>query len=159
MKHKAKLFWARARRLKMRNTVQVLIVSADPVKHGDAGKIVRGMGLCPVTCSSLRDARDLTSREKFKFVLCDDELPDGKIAATVRALTYSTGGAPIVVLSHLADWGAYAKALNAGAFDYIVYPFDRIETERILRRALEQKIVPPSGSGTASRSACSSFGL
>jgi DNA-binding NtrC family response regulator len=64
-------------------------------------------------------------------------------------LASSTGGAPVIVLSHLADWDAYMRALSAGAFDYIACPPDPVETERILRLALAQNPPPRRASRTA----------
>jgi two-component system, NtrC family, response regulator PilR len=133
----------------MLSRAQVLIVSPDAAQRENANEIVRHMGLFPVTCTSLTDARALTGRETFKFVLCNDDLPDCNLRTSVRVLMYSTGGVPVIVLSHLADWDAYVRALNAGAFDYIACPLDPIETERIMRLALEQNPHPRSSSHAA----------
>jgi DNA-binding NtrC family response regulator len=122
----------------MFNTPRVLIVSPDAVQRHEANEIVRHLGLFPVTCSSLTDARALTGGETFEFVLCNDDLPDCNLRTSLRVLTYSTGGVPVIVLSHRADWDAYVRALNAGAFDYIACPPDPVETERIMRLAIEQ---------------------
>jgi DNA-binding NtrC family response regulator len=123
------------------NSCQVLIVTSDPVQSEKIDAIARQMGLHSVLCASLTDARARIEEQRFQFVLCGDDLPDCNLRTAVRVLTSSTGGAPIVVLSHLADWDAYMRALGAGAFDYIACPPDPIETERILRLALEQN--PP----------------
>ena len=67
----------------------------------------------------------------------------------MRVLAAATGGLPVIVLSHLADWDAYMRALGAGAFDYIACPPDAAEAERILRLALEQSPPPRRASRTA----------
>lgn len=100
-------------------------------------------------CASLTDARAHIEEQQFQFVLCSDDLPDCNLRTAVRVLTSSTGGAPVIVLSHLADWDAYMRALGAGAFDYIACPPDPAETERILRLALAQNPPPRSASRTA----------
>ena len=99
-------------------------------------------------CASLTDARACIEGRAFQFVLCSDDLPDCNLRTAVRVLTAATGGAPVIVLSHLADWDAYMKALSAGVFDYIACPPDPVETERILRLALAQN-PPPRASQTA----------
>jgi DNA-binding NtrC family response regulator len=131
------------------NSCQVLIVTSDPVQSEKIDAIARQMGLHSVVCASLTDARARIEEQRFQFVLCSDDLPDCNLRTAVRVLTSSTGGAPIVVLSHLADWDAYMRALGAGAFDYIACPPDPIETERILRLALEQNPPPRRASRTA----------
>jgi two-component system, NtrC family, response regulator PilR len=107
------------------------------------------MGLQSIRCASLTDARARIEEQTFQIVLCGDDLPDCNLRTAVRVLTSSTGGAPVIVLSHLAEWDAYMRALSAGAFDYIACPPDPIETERILRLALAQNPPPQRASRTA----------
>ena len=133
----------------MFNSCQVLIVSSDPLQCVKTEEIARRLGLQSVTCSSLTDARARIEGQTFQFVLCGDDLPDCNLRTAVRVLTSSTGGAPVIVLSHLADWDAYMRALSAGAFDYIACPPDPLETERILRLALAQNPPPQRASRTA----------
>jgi DNA-binding NtrC family response regulator len=97
----------------------------------------------------LTDARAHIEEQTFQFVLCSDDLPDCNLRTAMRVLTSSTGGVPVIVLSHLADWDAYMRALGAGAFDYIVCPPDPVEAERILRLALAQNPPPQRASRTA----------
>ena len=133
----------------MFNSCQVLIVSADPIQCEQTAEIARRLELQSITCASLTDARARIEEEFFQFVLCSDELPDCNLRTAVRVLTSTTGGVPVIVLSHLADWDAYMKALGAGAFDYIACPPDPIEAERILRHALSQNPPPRRASRTA----------
>ena len=115
------------------------------------------MGLQSISCASLTDARGRVDEQAFQFVLCSDELPDCNLRTAVRVLTSSTGGAPVIVLSHLADWEAYMRALGAGAFDYIACPPDPVETERILRLALAQNPPPKRASRTSCLIGCLCF--
>ncbi len=133
----------------MLSTPQVLVICPDAAQCDNAVEIVRHIGLHTVTCSSLTDARALVERHTFQFVLCNDDLPDCNLRTSVRVLTASTGGVPVIVLSHLADWDAYMRALSAGAFDYIACPAEPVEAERILRLALEQNPPPRRASRTA----------
>ena len=120
----------------MLSTLPVLIICSDPTHRDKAAEIVRNIGLLPVLCPSLSDARALIGRQAFQFVLCADDLPDCNLRTSLKVLSASTGHIPVIVLSHLADWDAYMKALGAGAFDYIACPPEPVESERILRLAL-----------------------
>jgi DNA-binding NtrC family response regulator len=131
------------------NSCQVLIVSSDALQCEKTDEIARRLGLQAVRCASLTDACSRIEEETFQFVLCSDDLPDCNLRTALRVLTSSTGGVPVIVLSHLADWGAYMGALRAGAFDYIACPPDPIETERILRLALAQNLPRRRASSTA----------
>lgn len=133
----------------MPDACQVLIVSADRLQREQIEEVARRVGVHFVSCASLTDARARTQEASFQFVLCSDDLPDCTLRTAVRVLTSATTGAPVIVLSHLADWDAYMKALRAGAFDYIACPPDPSEAERILRLALSQNPPPRRASRTA----------
>lgn len=133
----------------MHHSCRMLVVSADRTQCNQVEDIVRRLGVDFVHCGSLTDARSRTEEESFQLVLCGDDLPDCNLRTAVRVLTAATGGAPVVVLSHLADWDAYMRALGAGAFDYIACPPEPNETERILRQALSQNPPPRRASHTA----------
>ncbi len=133
----------------MFNSYQVLIVSSDSRQCEQTEELVRRLGLQAIRCASLTDAYALMEEQTFQLVLCGDDLPDCNLRTAVRILASSTGGAPVIVLSRLADWDAYVRALRAGAFDYIACPPEPVEAERILRLALAQNPPPRSASRTA----------
>lgn len=133
----------------MRDSPQVLIASSDPVYYSMLAGIAERLGMHSAYCASLSDARARIDMETFRAVLCADDLPDCNLRMALRVLASATHGIPIIVLSHLADWEVYIKALDAGAFDYIACPPDEAEAERILRLALG--LNPPLG--RASRTA------
>lgn len=133
----------------MNDSCQVLIASADSLNCSMLSEIVDRLGMKAKCCPSLSDARAEIDREPFRVVLCGDDLPDCNLRMAVRVLAAATRGTPIIVVSHLADWDAYVKALDAGAFDYIACPPDSREAERILR--LATGLTPPLG--RASRTA------
>jgi DNA-binding NtrC family response regulator len=128
---------------------QVLIVSSDPAHCAKLGEIVGRLGMQSAACAALADARAHIDAQGFQIVLCSDELPDCNLRMAVPVLANATGGVPVIVVSHLAEWDAYLRALDAGAFDYLVCPPDPEEAERVLQLALGQH--PPLGraSGTA----------
>jgi len=133
----------------MLNTPPVLIICSETSQREKTVEIVRNLGLQPVECLSLTEARALIERQVFSFALCYDDLPDCNLRTALRVLSSGTKGIPVIVLSHLADWDAYIKALNAGAFDYIVCPPEPAETERILRLALDKNTPPQHAAQTA----------
>ena len=133
----------------MLSALPILIVCSDAIHRDKTVEIVQRVGLQSVACSSLNDARALVDRQSFQFVLCNDDLPDCNLRTALRVLSTSTGGIPVIVISHLADWDAFMRALSAGAFDYIACPPEPVETERILRLALGQNPAPRRGSRTA----------
>lgn len=133
----------------MFDACRVLIVSSDPHQCDTIRDIAAQLSVQAVACDSLSAARARIETQSFQSVLCSDDLPDCTLRTAVSVLSASTLGAPVIVLSHLADWDAYMKALAAGAFDYIACPPDPPELERILRVALAQNPPPRRASHTA----------
>ena len=133
----------------MPNPCQVLIVSSDAASCQRPLEIVSRLGMQTVRCGSLTDARACIEQHAFQFILCSDDLPDCNLRTAIRVLATATGGLPIIVLSHLADWDAYLKALGAGAFDYIACPPEPAEVERIFRLALAQSSPPCAAAQSA----------
>ena len=133
----------------MFNSSYVLIVSSDRLHCEQTEEIAGRLGLQAICCASLTDARARVTEQPIQFVLCSDELPDCNLRTAMKVLTHSTGGAPVIVLSHLADWDAYIRALDSGAFDYIACPPEPNEAERILRNALARNPVARDASNSA----------
>ena len=88
------------------HSCQVLIVSSNPLQCEKTEEIARRLGMHTFSCASLTDARARIEEQPFQFVLCSDDLPDCNLRTAVRVLTSATGGAPVIVLSHLAEWDA-----------------------------------------------------
>jgi DNA-binding NtrC family response regulator len=120
----------------MMNVLPILIVGAEREKWEGIIQTVRKFNLRETHCRGLREALRLLKRRDFSVVFCNDTLPDGDFQALLRELGKSTASAPVIVLSRLGDWDSYLGALGAGAFDYIAYPPDTNEAERILCAAL-----------------------
>lgn len=98
-------------------------------------------GLSPICCSNLQEARTLLCQEAFRVVFCADTLSDGNFRAVLRDVKKSTVHAPVIVLSHAADWHSCMKALRAGAYDYLVCPPDPAEAKGIICAALADTVV------------------
>jgi|SRR5579872_3990009 len=99
-------------------------------------------GLNPICCSNLQEARTLLSQAPFRVVLCTDVLTDGDYRAVLREVKNTGKDAPVIVLSHVAEWETYLIALGVGAFDYICCPPDPNEANRIILSALEDTDSP-----------------
>jgi DNA-binding NtrC family response regulator len=111
----------------------------------DREKAVAALLCCnlnPICCSNLQEARTLLGQEPFRVVLCTDVLSDGDYRAVLREVRKTDKDAPVIVLSHAAEWESYLIALGAGAFDYISCPPDPAEANRIILSALENTASP-----------------
>ena len=122
----------------MLDVLPILVVCAEGEHRGKIVETIRECGLRPACCCNLSEAQRLLDRQNFSVVFCNDTLPDGDLCTIMNELRKSSADVPVIVLSRLADWDAYLTALGAGAFDYIAWPPDSAETERILWAALKE---------------------
>jgi two-component system response regulator (stage 0 sporulation protein F) len=122
----------------MMNVLPILIVGAKREKWEGIIQTVRKFDLREIQCHGLHEALRLLARQDFGVIFCNDTLPDGDFQALLRESRKSTASAPVIALSRLGDWDSYLDALDAGAFDYITYPLDTNEAERILWAALRE---------------------
>lgn len=120
----------------MPDVLPVLIVAAQSSHRNEIAEVVRKCALRPVFAMKLADARSILTELRPAAVFCGDELPDGDLLGAIRLLK-SAVRAPVIAVSHLAEWDSCVKAFSAGAFDCIACPPDPRETERVLRLAID----------------------
>ena len=120
----------------MLNGGPVLIIRPDHECCEGLVATLRKHNLPSQRCSAWGAARDLLCQQRFEAVLCSDNLRD----VTYTHVIESVKPLPVIVLSRLAEWSPYLKALHAGAFDYIAWPPQAEEVERILRHALTESL-------------------
>ena len=123
----------------MPNLQEVLVVSSDDEVRRNLAGIVGLWGLEPVLCATAADSRAALTRYPICVVVCEDQLADGNYRDLVEAVARTTADAPVIVVSHLADWNEYMNAVRAGAFDYIALPPRRTEIERAIKNALNER--------------------
>jgi two-component system, OmpR family, response regulator len=116
----------------------ILIVSDEPDHQLRLTNCLLASGLSPVCCCAVADARILLAEQTFSAVLANDRLPDGDLRALVAALCDYRCGCPIIVVSTRGDWGTYSEAIETGAFDYVVFPPNPGELERVLWNAITE---------------------
>ncbi len=73
-----------------------------------------------------------------ELVLLDVAIPPGSAAEVVQALRACDPGARVVLASALGQESAVLEALEAGALDFVVKPFQPEYVLHTLRRALEK---------------------
>lgn len=112
----------------------ILILCPEDESREELIARILNFGVQPLCFTNYCEAQSLLARHDFSAILCSDCLADRDYRDVIKAADPT----PVIVLSHLAEWGPYITALEAGAFDYIVCPPDRAEVDRILSFALNQ---------------------
>ena len=126
-----------------RNRIRVLAVDDDPQTLWYVRDILRDAGYAPTVTGDPQQVPTLITENKPHLVLLDLMLPetDGiQLLTTVPQLTRT----PVIFLSAYGRDHTIARALEAGAVDYIVKPFSPTELVARIQAALRQQATPQS---------------
>lgn len=124
--------------------MRILIVEdAADVAEAIASSLGR-LGMACDRAASALDARHFLTAESYDVVVLDIHLPDGDGRDILGELRRRGGRTPVLMLTAEFDVSARVDALDAGADDYLVKPFDLRELEARVR------VLARRGSGVAS---------
>lgn len=84
-------------------------------------------------CSTKRQAESALATDTFQLIIFDLGLPDGVAIPLIHQLKENGLASPILVLTAWDTVDQKLAALNAGADDYVVKPFDLRELEARIR--------------------------
>ncbi len=88
------------------------------------------------TCDSGTKALDLVRVKGYDTIIVDVNMPNMNGLQVLTAVKQLRPETPILMITAHADHGVMAKALAAGATDFIAKPFDREEFVRAVRHGL-----------------------
>lgn len=105
---------------------------------GESGCNARIDARCALTaCASLASAVCKLRQAQFAIVLCSDDLTGGTWRDVWEHISLLPDPPLFIVTSRLADERLWVEALNLGAYDVLVQPFDAREVLRVLSLAWE----------------------
>lgn len=119
--------------------MRVLIVE-DTSDVGDA--VVASLSRAGFACdlaTTLDNAGDFLAVQQYDALVLDISLPDGDGRDLLKQLRGSGTRTPVLMLTAEFEVAARVEALNAGADDYLVKPFDLRELEARLRVLLRRE--------------------
>jgi DNA-binding response OmpR family regulator len=114
----------------------ILVVSDNREVQKAFADLLEKNGMVPLVASTVSQAEALLDHVPVSMVFCSDELPNPGVDVFVRRAADTSKRPPVVVVSRLDDWERYLKFLQRGAFDYVLYPFNRVDVERVVKNAL-----------------------
>ncbi|HEX3872467.1 MAG TPA: sigma-54 dependent transcriptional regulator [Pirellulales bacterium] len=119
---------------------RLLLVDDEPTICWGLSRLAQGLGHETVTASSAEAALNLAAGEAFDAVMLDVRLPGLDGLAAAGELRKLLGDVPIVIMTAYGDLGTAVAAVRAGAFEYLIKPFDASAAERIILRALRPRM-------------------
>ncbi|MFI5008258.1 MAG: sigma-54-dependent transcriptional regulator, partial [Solirubrobacterales bacterium] len=123
----------------VRPALRLLVVDDETIVRDSLGAWFRQEGHQVATAESAKEALRLCAERGFDIALVDIRMPglDGlelqaRLAAADPELT-------IVLMTAYASVDTAVRAMKAGAYDYIVKPFDPDDLSLLVKRAAEHR--------------------
>lgn len=117
----------------------VLLATGDQqVRHALTG-ILEGQGVDVEWAKGVESAKRLLTARDISACLCGFGLEDGSYRDLVKYAKHQPNETPVIIISTPScpnEYGEYLAAMNTGAFDFLCYPYQKREVERILRLAV-----------------------
>lgn len=126
-------------------TAQILVVDDEPAIRRLVRRAVERFGLSVAEAANAAEALTLARREGCELVLLDLGLPDRdgiELVPLIKAMNRA-----IIVLTAREATAEKVAALDLGADDYVVKPFDTEELLARIRTAMRHRLANSSTSG------------
>ena len=121
------------------STDRILIVDDDHAVRGLLGRLLEGAGHRWAAASDAAEARRLLAEETFPLLLCDVDMPGESGLDLVRSVLADRQDVAAVVVSGIDDPAIAMRALDFGAYDYVVKPFSNTELLVCVANALRRR--------------------
>jgi two-component system nitrogen regulation response regulator GlnG len=118
---------------------RILIIDDEPAIGWSLRELLTEDGHAVEVASSAEAAIETCGRFAPEAMLVDVRLPGRDGLAALPDLRAAAPGAAIVVMTAFGDLDTAVRAVAAGAFDYLVKPFDLASVSRVVSRALADR--------------------
>jgi two-component system response regulator AtoC len=120
-------------------TAKVLVVDDEESVRAMLGLVLRSEGYEVLTADDGKAALEIGRREQPDVILMDIRMPvmDGMTA--FRILRQEQSSTAVILMTAFATVDKAVEAMKAGAYDYIIKPFNIEEVKILLRRAVENR--------------------
>lgn len=115
----------------------LLVVDDEPAICWGLTRVGEKLGHCVHAVSSAEQALELVRSQPVDVVLLDVRLPGMDGLTAIAHLRQHVGDIPIIVITAYGDLQTAVQAVQGGAYEYLVKPFDVARVQSALERALE----------------------
>jgi DNA-binding NtrC family response regulator len=116
-----------------------LIATVDPEIQEGLADLLQIASINAIWVSSVGDVKTLVARERIAACLCGFWLQDGTYREVIRHLRRQRMDIPAIIVSGPAcphEYRDYLAAMNLGALDFLCYPYQKFDFERMLESAI-----------------------
>jgi signal transduction histidine kinase len=128
----------------MKNDVKgnkILVVDDEEPIGRILGSVLKRMGQKHSLAQSAEEARRLLETETFDLVLCDIRLPGESGMSLIQHILSDYPDTAVIMVTGVDDPETVEKALQVGAYGYIIKPFNTSEVMINISSALRRKSV------------------
>ena len=130
---------SRFARRNQNEAASLLIVSADVQLRNDLSEALDGRWSRIQAAAGAEGAKRLMAFNRIAACLCGFALADGTYRDVVKFAKRQNTEIPVIIASTPNcpnEYREYLAAMNAGAFDFLCYPYQKRELERMLGLAV-----------------------
>jgi len=115
---------------------RVLVVDDDRRMRRTLQIVVEHMGLESVAVSDAAEARAQLGAMHFDLVLTDLKMPETSGITLLEEIRLEQPKLPVILITAYGTIETAIEAMQKGASDFVLKPFDNANLERVIRRAL-----------------------
>jgi ActR/RegA family two-component response regulator len=115
---------------------KIIILSSNQNRSANLSEILKKQEIDPICAITVKQYRDILSKQALDMVFCDSKLQDGDYRDVINAARLAGSLARIVVTSRLASWPEFLEAMRVGAFDVISTPCRYKDVEWVMMQAM-----------------------
>jgi len=117
---------------------RILVVDDEAPVRGIVAALLEHGGYGVITASGANEAIELLAQDPtYSLVLSDIMMPGTDGLALLDRVSADHPGLPVIMFSAVHDIHVATSAFRRGAFDYLLKPFERLQLESVVARAVE----------------------
>jgi DNA-binding NtrC family response regulator len=139
----------------------ILLGTIDPQIRQKMGELLQDYAINTLWATGIEEVRSALAQDVMAC-FCGFWLVDGTYRDVVRHLKHQRADVPMIIICAPEcpqEYRDYLAALNIRAFDFICYPYRRIDFERILDSAVALRKVPLRPATSVTHSSDRSFDI
>jgi putative nucleotidyltransferase with HDIG domain len=118
---------------------KVLVVDDEEAIREVVTTLLDAQGYHTIACANGRIALDAFRNDTFDLVLSDIVMPEMDGLKLLAELRVDDPDVPVIMVTAMHDIAIALEAIRAGAYDYILKPFEKDQLYLSVRRALEHR--------------------
>jgi putative nucleotidyltransferase with HDIG domain len=120
-------------------TEKILVVDDEEAIREVVSTLLEAQGYRCTVCSNGRVALDAFRKDTFDLALSDIVMPEMDGLKLLAELRNEDPDVPVIMVTAMHDISIALQAIRAGAYDYILKPFEKDQLHLSVRRALEHR--------------------